>query len=68
MDPRVFDKRVVRRNLNNGRITKDEYEKYMNALPDMNDQAEPVTEKLFGNEEEDDDDEASEPSTEEAAE
>ena len=66
MDPRVFDKRVVRRNLNNGRITKDEYDKYMSALPDMNDQAQPVTEKLFGNEEEED--EASEPSTEEAAE
>ncbi len=53
MDPRFIDKRVVQRNLNAGRITKDEYDKFLASLPDLSPKAEPVTEKLFGDAEDD---------------
>jgi hypothetical protein len=48
MDPRMIDKRVAKRNMDNGKISKEDYDKYLAALPDMAADAEPVKEKLFG--------------------
>lgn len=33
-----FDKRMVEWNLNNGLLTKEEYEKYVQQLPDLKEQ------------------------------
>ena len=33
----MYDKRVVRRNIRKGLISREEYEKYLEALPDMSD-------------------------------
>lgn len=32
---RMFDKRVVRRNISTGRIQSDDYDRFLNALPDV---------------------------------
>lgn len=64
MDPRLIDKRVIKRNMNTGVVTKDQFDKYLAGLQDMAANAEPVREKLYGNLEEeapmDDDDSADE--------
>lgn len=50
-NPLLFDKRVVERNIKKGLITREEYEKYLSALPDVSDQAEVIQARL-GSEEE----------------
>ena len=55
MDPRILDKRVAKRNLNKGTLSREDYDKYLAALPDMAANAEPVKEKLFGSPDEDED-------------
>ncbi len=61
MNSKLIDKRVLKRNLVNGLISKEEYNKYLESLPDMADNAEPVIERLFGDSQsENDEDETSE--------
>ncbi len=48
MDSKLFDKRTVKRNITNGLITREDYEKYISSLPDTASMAEPVQEKLYG--------------------
>jgi hypothetical protein len=48
MDSKVFDKRTVKRNITNGLITKDDYDKFIASLPDGTSMSEPVHEKLYG--------------------
>lgn len=39
----LLDKRVVRRNVAKGLVTKDQVESYIASLPDVEDQSEPCT-------------------------
>jgi hypothetical protein len=39
---RMFDKRVVQRNIRTGRATKDEYAAFMSSLPDLTQQIRPA--------------------------
>ena len=48
MDSRIIDKRVAKRNINKGLLSKEEYDRYIAALPDLANACEEVTEKLFG--------------------
>jgi hypothetical protein len=48
MNPKLFDRRVVKRNITNGLITKEEYDKFVASLPDAASLSEPVREKLYG--------------------
>ncbi len=38
---RLFDKRVVRRNIREGRVTKEEYQAFLQSLPDRADHIKP---------------------------
>lgn len=39
----LLDKRVVRRNVDKGLVTKDQLESYIASLPDVEDQSQPCT-------------------------
>jgi hypothetical protein len=41
---RMFDKRVVRRNISTGRIQSDDYDRFLNALPDVTENIKPTEE------------------------
>lgn len=41
---RMFDKRVVRRNISTGRIQSDDYDRFLNALPDVAENIKPPDE------------------------
>lgn len=41
---RMFDKRVVRRNISTGRIQSDDYDRFLNALPDAAENIKPTEE------------------------
>lgn len=41
---RMFDKRVVRRNISTGRIQSDDYDRFLNALPDVGENIKPSDE------------------------
>jgi hypothetical protein len=47
MDPSIFDKRVVRRNIRKGIITQQQYVDYIKGLDDKVDDCEPVEEQLY---------------------
>lgn len=65
MDPQLFDKRVVERNIENGNITRAEYENFCAKLPDLEDECEEVEVSLYPSE---DDEEETEEGEGEAAE
>jgi len=39
----IFDKRIIERNIERGRLTKEEYEEHLKALPDEAEKAEEIT-------------------------
>lgn len=41
---RMFDQRVVRRNISTGRITSDDYDRFLTALPDVGENIKPAEE------------------------
>lgn len=41
---RMFDKRVVRRNISTGRIQSEDYDRFLNALPDVTENIKPPDE------------------------
>lgn len=47
MDTSIFDKRVVRRNMEKGLITQQDYLEYLKGLEDKNEECEPVEERLY---------------------
>ena len=49
MDEFMFDKRVVRRNIERGLITQQDYINYLKNLGDTSSQCEPVEETLYPN-------------------
>lgn len=51
MDSSVFDKRVVRRNIEKGLITQQQYLEHLSGLNDLSEQCEPVEESLYPEEE-----------------
>ena len=52
MDSFIFDRRVVRRNIEKGFITQQEYLDHIKNLPDMAEQCEQVEESLYPDEKE----------------
>ena len=52
MDPSIFDKRVVRRNIRKGLITQQDYLDHLSGLEDRSDACEPVEEQLYPKDEE----------------
>ena len=47
MESSIFDKRVVRRNIERGLITQQDYLDHLAGLPDTTDLSEPVEEQLY---------------------
>jgi hypothetical protein len=41
-DPRLFDQRVVERNIKRGLVTRKEYERYLKSLPDAAEKVAPA--------------------------
>jgi hypothetical protein len=46
IDPKLIDRRTVARYLERGQLNDREYEKYLKSLPDLAEQAVPVTSEL----------------------
>lgn len=46
-DEFVFDSRIVQRNIRDGRIERNEYEKHVAELPDLEDQSETLSSDVF---------------------
>ena len=57
MDLKLFDKRVVMRNIAKGVVSKEEYRKYLKTLGDLSDECEEIEVLMF---DEDKEEEASE--------
>ena len=64
MDPKLFDKRVVRRNIDKNLISRKDYDKWLAGLDDMEDECEPVEVSLFPSDEEEEEKEGEEASAE----
>ena len=47
MNPVDYDKRVINRNFEKGIISKEEYENFLKALPDLEDQSEVIDVSLY---------------------
>ncbi len=59
LNPSIIDKRVVDRNVKKGLVTREAYDKYLHALPDVADLSEKIQARLGAEDEiEDDEDEA----------
>lgn len=43
----IFDNRIVQRNIRDGRADRQEYEKYLASLPDLEDQSETLSQEIF---------------------
>ena len=48
MDEFKFDKRVIRRNIENNKLSKEEYNKYLANLDDLTDSCTDITDKILG--------------------
>ena len=57
MDSKLLDKRVVKRNIAKGAVTKAQYKKYLNGLKDLTGECEPLDISLDGDEEDTNDEE-----------
>jgi hypothetical protein len=55
---KLFDRRVVERNIDKGLITRDEYEEYLEGLDDVEDRAEAIEAEFEAGLFEDDEEEA----------
>ncbi|HXW53885.1 MAG TPA: hypothetical protein VEL47_07260 [Myxococcota bacterium] len=42
-----FDNRIVQRNIRSGRVNRDEYERYLASLPDLQSQCEEMGEEIY---------------------
>ena len=60
MDPMLMDKRVVERNIENGTLTRAEYEKHCDKLPDLTDECEEVEVSLYKTDEDEEEEESGE--------
>jgi hypothetical protein len=47
-----FDKRVMQRNIAEGRVSREEADAHIKALPDMSEFAQDISAKIYGEEEE----------------
>ena len=56
-DKKLFDRRVVERNIDKGLITREEYEEHLESLEDAEDNAEPIEAEFEAGLFEDDEDE-----------
>lgn len=45
-----FDSRISLRNIRAGRVDKNEFEKYLQSLPDLKDQSEELGAEIYGSE------------------
>ena len=48
IDPMQLDKRVMERFVRNKKVTSKEVEQYLNSLPDLAQQAEDISNKIYG--------------------
>ncbi len=47
MDPMLFDKRVMHRNVAEGKVSQNEMEEHLHKLPDLEDQCEDIAPMIF---------------------
>jgi hypothetical protein len=43
----LFDNRIAQRNIRDGRVVSDDYEKYLSSLPDLSDKCEDIGEEIY---------------------
>lgn len=53
MDSKLFDKRVVMRNISKRLISRQDYEKHLKGLADLTEQSESIDISLYGDDKED---------------
>ena len=63
MDTKLFDKRVVRRNIDRGLVSQKDYDAYLKGLGDVEDECEPVEVSLYPSDEEEEEKEGDEESS-----
>lgn len=44
----LFDSRIAQRNIRDGRVKRDEFEKHMASLPDLSDKCDDIGEEIYG--------------------
>ena len=60
MDTKLFDKRVIRRNIDRGMVSQKDYDGYLSSLENMENECEPVEVCLYPSDEEDEEKEEDE--------
>jgi hypothetical protein len=43
----LFDKRIISRNIKNGKLNKDDFKKYINSLSDLKNHCDDISSLLF---------------------
>ena len=54
MDDLILDKRIVRRNLDNSKISSTDYDNYLSKLPDLTEQCTDIMDSVLGIENQED--------------
>lgn len=47
-DEFLFDNRITQRNIRDGRVSREDYEKFLSTLPDLESQCEDIGEEIYG--------------------